>query len=215
MLYTVKKNVSWNMIKKPKNKNHHGNLREALVLAGIQLLEEEGLDALTLRRCAAMAGVSHAAPAHHFDGLKGLKTAIATRGYATFEKLMRDGIDAAGSDKRAQAVGMSLGYIKFATEHNAMFNLIFDRQDKFNHTPEWVEAGTRARQVLNDVSANFVDGPGGPSATEVTLFALAHGYSKLIEIGRVVPGSGDGRDVKFEDVIAKLNLEVKPDDPRP
>lgn len=199
------------MIKKPENKRHHGNLKEALVLAGIQLLEEEGLAALTLRRCAAMAGVSHAAPAHHFDGLKGLKTAIAARGYAIFEKSMREGIAAAGPDKHAQVIGMSQGYVRFATEHNAMFNLIFDSPDKFIHTSEWIEAGTRARQVLNDISSNFIDGSGGPAATEVTLFALAHGYAKLIEIGRVVPGSGDGRDVTIEDVISRVNFEVKPD----
>lgn len=199
------------MIKKPENKKHHGNLKEALILAGIQLLEEEGLAALTLRRCAAMAGVSHAAPAHHFDGLKGLKTAIATRGYAIFEKSMRDGIEAAGPDKHGQVAGISLGYIKFATEHNAMFNLIFDSPDKFFHTPEWVEAGARARKVLNDISSNFIAGAGGPAATEVTIFALVHGYAKLIEIGRVVPGSGDGRDVKIEDIISRVNFEVKPD----
>ena len=199
------------MIKKPKNKQHHGDLKEALILAGMQLLEEEGLAALTLRRCAVMAGVSHAAPAHHFDGLRGLKTAIAIRGYAIFEQSMRDGLIAAGPNKRAQALGLSLGYIKFATEHNAMFNLVFQSPDKFIRNPEWVDASTRARQVLNDVSSQFVDGPGGPSATEVTLFALAHGYAKLIEIGRVLPGSGDGRDVKFEDVIGMLNLEEKPE----
>lgn len=106
---------------------------------------------------------------------------------------------------------MSLGYVRFATEHNAMFNLIFDSPDKFVHTSEWVEAGARARQVLNDMSSNFVDGQGGASATEVTLFALAHGYAKLIEIGRVVPGSSDGRDVKIEDVISRANFKVKSD----
>lgn len=199
------------MIKKPENQQHHGNLKEALVLAGMQLLEEEGLAALTLRRCAAMAGVSHAAPAHHFDGLKGLRTAIATRGYAIFEKSMQDGIESARQDKRAQAIGMCLGYIKFATEHNAVFNLIFDSPEKFIPNSEYAEASASARQVLNDMSSNFVDGPGGQSATEVTLFALAHGYSKLIEIGRVSPGSGDGRDVKFEDVFEFLNLGVKPE----
>ena len=78
------------MIKKPENKQQHGNLKEALVLAGMQILEEEGLAALTLRRCAALAGVSHAAPAHHFDGLKGLRTAIAIRGYAILEQMMTD-----------------------------------------------------------------------------------------------------------------------------
>lgn len=199
------------MIKKPENQQHHGNLKEALVLAGMQLLDEEGLGALTLRRCAAMAGVSHAAPAHHFDGLKGLRTAIAVRGYTTFEQMMKDGIATAGTEPRAQALGMCRGYIRFATEHSALFNLIFDRPDMFTQDAEWKKASTSARHVLNDVGALFVDGPGGQSATEVALFALVHGYAKLMEIGRVVPGSGDGRDVKFENVIRFLDLEVKPD----
>ena len=197
------------MIKKPDDQQHHGNLKEALVLAGMQLLRDEGLQALTLRRCAALAGVSHAAPAHHFDGLTGLKTAIATRGYAIFEQMMKDGIAAAGPDTKAQVLGLCQGYIRFATEHNALFNLIFDSPDKFIQNDEWTKASASARQVLNDTSAQLVDGPGGPSATEVLLFALAHGYAKLIEIGRVAPGSGDGRDVKFEDVLALVNLEGK------
>lgn len=199
------------MNKKNEKSHHHGNLREALVTAGFELLEEGGLAALTLRKCAARAGVSHAAPAHHFDGLGGLKTAIAKRGYAIFEKMMKDGIAAAGSDPKAQAYGLSLGYLKFATEHNALFNLIFDRPDKFTGDPEWQQAAQSARQVLNDVSAKFVAGPGGNSATEVALFSLVHGYAKLIEIGRVVPGSGDARDVKYEDIINMLNLQAKPE----
>lgn len=199
------------MIKKPENQQHHGNLKEALVLAGMKLLAEEGQDALTLRRCAAMAGVSHAAPAHHFDGLKGLRTAIVVRGYAIFEKMMKDGIAAAGDEPRAQALGLCQGFIRFATEHNALFNLIFDRPERFIQDEEWTKASTSARQVLNDVSARFVHGPGGHSATEVMLFSLVHGYAKLIEIGRVEPGSGDGRDVAFEDVFGFLDLTAKLD----
>lgn len=199
------------MTQKKQVKKHNKDLKEALILAGIKLLDEEGLEALTIRRCAAMAGVSHAAPAHHFDGLRGLKTAIATRGYKIFEKLMREGAQAAGSDKIAQVVGMGRGYLKFATEHNAMFNLIFDKPEKFIHDPEWIEAATNARDVLNDVSSNFKEDSSGSAANEVTIFALTHGYAKLVEIGRIVPGSGDERDVKYEELVAKLNLEVKPD----
>lgn len=199
------------MSKQSEKPHHHGNLREALVTAGFELLEEGGLAALTLRKCAARAGVSHAAPAHHFDGLAGLKTAIAARGYAVFEQMMKDGIAAAGPEPKAQAYGLCLGYLGFATEHNALFNLIFDRPDKFTGDPEWRQAAQTARQVLNDVSAKFETGSGGEPATEVAIFALVHGYAKLIEIGRVVPGSDDARDVKFREVFDMLNLEVKPE----
>jgi hypothetical protein len=158
-----------------------------------------------------MAGVSHAAPAHHFDGLKGLRTAIATRGYAIFEKSMKDGIAAAGPDKRDQAIGICRGYVNFATNHNALFNLIFDRPEMFTNDPEFTEASRSARQVLNDTSSQYVPGPGGASATEVTLFALAHGYAKLIEIGRVLPGTGDRRDVSIEDMFHFIELTPKPE----
>lgn len=203
------------MLKKPKNKQHHGNLREALILAGMQLLEEGGLEALTLRKCASLAGVSSAAPSHHFDGIKGLRTAIAVRGYAIFDTMTKDGIAAAEPNSHAQALGMSLGYIKFATEHNALFNLMIDTPEKFTGELNWQDATLNSGKILAEISSQFVPGKGGEAATAAFLFALAHGYAKLVEIGRIAPGSGDSRDVKYEDLFAMINLNVKPDDPTP
>lgn len=203
------------MLKKPKNKQHHGNLREALILAGLHLLEEGGLEVLTLRKCASLAGVSSAAPSHHFDGIKGLRTAIAVRGYAIFDKMTRDSVAGAEANCHAKALGMSLGYIKFATEHNALFNLMIDTPDKFTDELDWQNATLNSREILAEISSHFVPGKGGEAATEALLFALAHGYAKLIEIERIKPGSGDGRDVKYEDLFAMINLTVKSDDPTP
>lgn len=175
----------------------------------MQLLEEGGLDALTLRKCADLAGVSSAAPSHHFDGIKGLRTAIAVRGYEIFDKMTNDGVEAAGDNPRAKALGGSLGYIKFATEHNALFNLMIDSPDKFTGEPDWQKATTNSRDILTKMSASFEPGNGGAPAIESLLFGLAHGYSKLIEIGRIKPGSGDHRDVKYEDLFAMINLKAK------
>lgn len=194
------------MIKKPANKQHHGNLKEALIQAGLQLLEEDGLTGLTLRKCAARAGVSHAAPAHHFEGLPGLKAAISTRGYAIFEKMMKDGIAEAGPDKVNQIEGMCRGYIRFATEHEALFNLIFSHPTNFAHDPERLEAAASARQVLTDVCAGLDGGTRGSGAIEVAIWSLVHGFTKLIEIGRVVPGSGDARDLSLDDILPFLAL---------
>ena len=77
----------------PPKPHHHGNLRNALIEAGIDLLKEGGLPNLTLRKCAALAGVSHAAPAHHFDGLDGLRQAIASEGFSRFRQAMLDASD--------------------------------------------------------------------------------------------------------------------------
>jgi AcrR family transcriptional regulator len=196
------------MIRKPANKQHHGNLREALILAGLEILEEEGLTGLTLRKCAARAGVSHAAPAHHFEGMPGLKAAISARGYAIFEKLMKDGIAEAGPDKINQIKGMCQGYLRFATEHEALFNLIFSHPDSFPHNPERLEAVASARQILTDTCGGVECGKSGHAATEVAVWSLVHGYAKLIEIGRVTPGSGDSRDVSLDDILPTLALRA-------
>ena len=74
--------------KETSRPHHHGDLRRALIDAGLALLTEGGTSALTLRGCAARAGVSHAAPAHHFDGLDGLRVAIAEEGFDRFRRRM-------------------------------------------------------------------------------------------------------------------------------
>lgn len=193
------------MIRKPANQQHHGNLREALVLAGLHILETEGLRALTLRRCAKLAGVSHAAPTHHFDGLPGLKSAIATRGYKVFERLMIEGIEAE-TTQRGRVLGMCRGYLKFATEHRALFNLVFVSPSEFPPDDERMAAAASARKVLTDTCAGLRHGPGGSAATEVAVWSLVHGFAKLIEIERVTPGSGDARDVDFEHVFSFLDI---------
>ncbi|HEU0222356.1 MAG TPA: TetR/AcrR family transcriptional regulator, partial [Paracoccaceae bacterium] len=71
---------------------HHGDLRRALVEAGLAILEEAGLEALTLRACAARVGVSHAAPRNHFAGLGGLLAAIKAEGFRRHEAAMRAGM---------------------------------------------------------------------------------------------------------------------------
>ena len=63
---------------------HHGDLRKALLVAAEAELVEKGLEGFTLRCCAKRAGVSHAAPAHHFKDANALLTALATEGYERF-----------------------------------------------------------------------------------------------------------------------------------
>ncbi|MCP4382273.1 MAG: WHG domain-containing protein [Hyphomicrobiales bacterium] len=131
---------------------------------------------------------------------------------------MKDGIAAAGPGTKEQVLGMCRGYIRFATEHNALFKLVFDNRDAFVTDPQWQAASNSARRVLQDMCLKLESGAGGQPALQVALHSLAHGYSKLLGIGSIRPGSGGDRDVRFEDVLALVDLRVKPetsDDTRP
>ena len=79
------------MAKKTTKAYHHGDLREALIKAGRAILEKDGVEALTLRACARKAGVSHAAPQHHFASINDLLAEIAATGFEDFVKAL-DGV---------------------------------------------------------------------------------------------------------------------------
>ncbi|MBL1240806.1 MAG: TetR/AcrR family transcriptional regulator, partial [OCS116 cluster bacterium] len=151
---------------KTSKPHHHGNLRKALVDAGIELLDEGGIEALTLRKCAARAGVSHAAPAHHFKGLKGLVTAIVTRGYLLFAAEMNANIEAADDDPISRLRGCSQGYVKFSRENKALASIIFNKANCFEDEPEWIEAADAAYQVLIDICAPFKHRYDNPELTQ-------------------------------------------------
>lgn len=104
---------------------HHGNLREALLSAAQDLLLERGVEAFTLRECARRAGVSHAAPAHHFGDARGLLTAFATRGFEGMAERMERYQQAAGPDAQDRLRAVGQAYIDFALEHHAHFQLMF------------------------------------------------------------------------------------------
>ena len=104
---------------------HHGDLRHALVEAGERELAEKGLEGFTLRGCAKRAGVSHAAPAHHFGDANGLLTALAALGFDRFLSFQKARQADAQPDARSQLVASGLGYVDFALAHPALFRLMF------------------------------------------------------------------------------------------
>jgi AcrR family transcriptional regulator len=101
---------------------HHGNLREALLLAAERLLAKRGAEALTLREVAKSAKVSHGAPYHHFKGKDALLAAVAERGFAGLTDAMLR-VDAATPVERLRAIGEA--YVGFARRHPARFRLMF------------------------------------------------------------------------------------------
>src|SRR4029079_17242415 len=104
----------------------HGDLRPALIQAGLKLLGEEGVQGLSLRGAAQLAGVSHAAPYRHFRDKDALVAAIAERGFRLLTQAMRDELARSRSrDAVARLRAIGQGYVTFAVTHPAYFRVIF------------------------------------------------------------------------------------------
>ncbi len=168
-----------------KAAHHHGNLRPALIEAGLGILIEEGLDKLTLRRCAARAGVSHAAPAHHFDGVAGLRAAIAQEGFRIFRNYMLDARNNAGADPHARLRAICRGYIYFAVDFPDLFELMFNNKVIKDVTSLPAQPDTaNGYDVLKDSCAPFVAPGTDPVVVESQVWSLVHGFGSLMQTGR-------------------------------
>ncbi len=104
---------------------HHGDLKDALLDAAEALLRDRGLQGFTLRECARRAGVSHAAPKHHFGDARGVLTEVAARGFRRLTRRLRTRLRAAGADLDAQFVATGEAYVGFAEAHPEHFRIMF------------------------------------------------------------------------------------------
>ena len=132
---------------------HHGALREALLEAGEKILRERGVAGLSLRAIAREAGVSHGAPAHHFQDLAGLLSELAAVGFRRFSACLRAARPTAKPKRFARA------YITFALENPAMFTLMFREGHPLDHDrPALAEARREAFEVLRQAMTSAEEG---------------------------------------------------------
>ncbi len=103
---------------------HHGALRDALLEAAERVLERDGLSGLTLRAVAREAGVSHAAPTHHFRDLTGLVSELAAIGFRQFNTAMT-AASAAGTSPVEKAMARAKAYVAYAQAHPGMYGVMF------------------------------------------------------------------------------------------
>ena len=111
---------------------HHGALHEALLKAAEMVLERDGLQGLTLRAVAREAGVSHAAPTHHFGDLTGLVSELAAIGFRQFNATM-EAARATGSAGLERTMAAAKAYVGYAQAHPGMYGLMF-RTERLDHS---------------------------------------------------------------------------------
>jgi AcrR family transcriptional regulator len=165
---------------------HHGDLRKGLLVAAHAVLNEKGIHGLSLRACAAKAGVSHAAPTHHFKSLSGLLTELAVIAFGEFTEALRQAYD--GTDTRAtlqerlQTVGNA--YVQFALREPELFKLIFSSPLPDQSNEQLKEASGQAYGELTRVVKPLCDAKGITDSAiieqaELLVWSTIHGYAHL------------------------------------
>ncbi|WP_111767057.1 TetR/AcrR family transcriptional regulator [Nakamurella deserti] len=168
--------------------------RRALVAAAHAELAEHGRSAISLRAVARRAGVSHAAPKHHFGDRAGLLTAVATDGFDALADTLRRILPAEGPPTAATLAELGRAYIDFGLAHPALFDLMFRPSELRGDDPDLIRAERAAIGVLSDTVAGLAPdarapgtSPDAPSAAALSSWALVHGLVVLTRDG-ALPG---------------------------
>jgi len=158
------------------------DLRQKVLSASLALIEEGGLDRLSMREVARKAGVSHQAPYHYFADREAILAAIAGEGFAKLGRsLMRGAADAGTPARAVEAMGRA--YVEFAIRHPAYFQVMFradavplDRYQEVRHQED--EAFGK---LVEGVDQSFAEQPAETRRRiAIASWALVHGLSTLI-----------------------------------
>ena len=167
------------------NKYHHGDLKNALIEVGIEILAKEGIGALSLRRVARRAGVSHAAPYAHFTDKQALVAAISTEGYQRLYERIFQAVQEVQGDPARQLSEVVWAYVQFALESPEHFKITFSgflKQEK--DFPEFVAISKKSfglvLKVVSDCQEAGVLKPGDSELLAVSIWSGMHGFVSLL-----------------------------------
>ena len=163
---------------------HHGNLREALIRAALNLIAEKGPAGFTFADAARSAGVSSAAPYRHFRDRQALLADVARRGFELFEERLSRAWSGGRPDPFVAFENVGRAYLAFAREEPAFYSAMFEAGLPFDGDPELREAADRAFAVLRRAADAFcarLPSERRPPALMMSLhlWALAHGIASL------------------------------------
>jgi AcrR family transcriptional regulator len=180
--------MSWKPGGRGERGYHHGNLKEALQRAALELIAEKGPFGFTFADAARWAGVSPAAPYRHYSDREELMADVAKRGFEEFEQALRKAWDDGEKDPVRSFEKLGRAYLDFARKHPAYYSAMFEAGVPVGKNPELREAGERAFNVLRGAAeklvANAPDGKRPPAAMmALHVWALSHGIASLFARG--------------------------------
>ncbi|WP_298918125.1 TetR/AcrR family transcriptional regulator [uncultured Roseobacter sp.] len=183
----------------PKRGYHHGNLRQALIEAALQLIEAKGPMGFTLSEAAKQAGVTPAAVYRHFEGREDLIAEAALQGYEIFADLMEYAYEKGQPSALAAFSATGRAYLAFARKYPGHYIAMFESGISVNRTPELAAAANRASGVLEraatDLSQHIPEDKRPPASMfSAHIWALSHGVVELFarnSPGRASPFPAD------------------------
>lgn len=168
----------------PKRGYHHGNLRQALIDAALELIEAKGPGGFTLSEAAKQAGVTPAAVYRHFQGREDLIAEAARQGFEMFADLMQYAYDGGQPSALTAFEATGRAYLAFARKNPGHYIAMFESGISVNRTPELAAAAGRARAVLeraaSDLSEHIAPDKRPPaSMVSAHIWAMSHGVVEL------------------------------------
>ncbi len=175
----------------PKKKTyHHGDLKNALIKAGVEILAKDGVSGLSLRKVAMKAGVSHAAPYAHFADKQALIAAISTEGFRQLYERINAVAEKYKSQPEKQLIEAAWAYVQFAMDDPDRFKVMFSGVlEKEKEYPDFVAEAQRNFQLVKMIiEANQALGrlrSGASDLVAQSAWGIVHGFIMLLLEGQI------------------------------
>ena len=196
---------------KSGKKYHHGNLRAALIEASLELIQEKGARALTLREVASAVGVSRMAPYRHFTNRSDLLWEISEAGFGKFADALETAKAGAPADFASQLDAMALAYVRFSMQHQAYYEIMFGHpveaeQGSKRSSPNGERAFGILLQTVLDGQASGAVRDQDPMLLARAVWSLVHGISTLRLETDMTEGGAGARFVLFCSEVLRTGL---------